>query len=1634
MAILLEEYGHFIDSVLNQNDAPGDEGALFAALVLGKDLSETTLKTLQSENDSVTLNIDGKQVVLEQALFEGTAGDDVIDLGSGSDVDDGHTVDGKEGNDTLIVDFTNANFSYVSSGLESHTEGIDGRDYWMGRVLTWSNIENLNLAGTPYNDVLVGFDGNDTLKGGNGNDELDGGGGNNTLLGQDGNDTVSGNANDTLDGGGGTDTLNLDLSDTTVPVVLELTRQTNQLTYPNTQVNNFEVAGTIKTGSGDDEINLGNSNTVDNGGFVDMGEGNDTLIVDFTNANSSYISDGIYNHADGVDGRSYWLGRLFTWSNVENFELTGTPYADLLVGFTGQDTLKGGSGDDTISGAVNDDLDGGEGYDTLNLDLSSLTTTVSVNWLQTSNQVTHQNIAVKNFENIGTLSTGTGDDIIDTGNTDILVRQAVIDAGIGNDTFVADYSTVNFSYVSSGIYNHADGIDGRSYWIGRLVTTNNFENWNLTGTPYNDVLVGFGGNDTLKGGGGADELKADDGDDTYIVDATNGGGTTIYDTSGNDRLILENGAVVLARAVAGTLGLGRIGSSLIVDINQDGGLSTGSDLVIQNFYGGRYFNTPGVGFIENVGNLSGQSILQTDLLDQIFIGTLTETPRQFTDSLSPTDTEDGYFFTLANDGQVKITVDNPAVSMTLLYESVGNQNVIGRGQTIQANLFAGTYLISLKSSQDNDYTLSAGVISLEDQAGNSLDKARNLGILNGSRTFDDFVGVLDPVDFYRFELNRDSTFNFTVSDGVQVELLNRQGTAIALEESEPLANGVYYLRVGPNGSGNYNYTLGLEATPSGPAPALQIKSVTPDAGSNLGSTTVMVEGSLFSPDAKVFLVAPNGTTRQASSVIWYDESTLSATFSLKDLATGGYGLKVEAGGQSASVNNTFDVNSKAVNGAGIFNNDGLEVSLVVPGEVRPWWTGEAVITYHNTTGGDLVAPLLTLTSDLAQMRLSGNTSFDSNSIQFLAGGSDANPGVLSPGESGTFTAQFLPNPSTSNFRIDFAVDSAKLHDQGVSTTFDWNAVKPTLKPESISDQAWDIIWSNFIDSVGSEVFQYQTVLAENATYLSRLGETTNDVSRLFSFELLQAGNFGTIAQRFELGQFGYGHQFPFDYSLSENAQGDVSINIPGRSGTFVKQPDGSYLAPSGCSCTLTKTGALYEVHEGDGSKLVFSTAGRILYIDDPNNNRTSFIYTGANLTRVEYPTSDSLTFTYNGQGRVVSATDQAGRSTTYSYDSTGKYLLSFTDVSGTTSYTYVTDAGPAKNAISSITSPDGSKVQWQYDDQGRVSRQSLNGGEQVVSYSYDSTGGITVTDANGAITKTFVNDRGQLAKVVDPLNRSLLYRYDDQGNLTQLVGPDQTVYSLAYDGSGNLTGMVDPLGNSIAFSYESAFEQLTKVADQKGNATGYNYDERGNLTAITYADGSLETFAYNDQGYLTVSANRRGQTINYTYDDQFRLVKKEYPDGSTADYTYDARGNLLTAVDSDSSTTYQYDAGDRLTRVTDADGRFIAYTYDGLGRGTSVTDHLGNAVKYSYDDAGRLARVTDGSDKLIASYTYDSDTGNLTRSDNGNGTYTVYGYDLAGQLTSLVNHKADDTINSSFTYTYDSLGRRSSVTTLEGTT
>ncbi|MCA2620022.1 MAG: DUF11 domain-containing protein, partial [Microcystis sp. M040S2] len=151
----------------------------------------------------------------------------------------------------------------------------------------------------------------------------------------------------------------------------------------------------------------------------------------------------------------------------------------------------------------------------------------------------------------------------------------------------------------------------------------------------------------------------------------------------------------------------------------------------------------------------------------------------------------------------------------------------------------GIYYIRIfQKSGDTNYNLSLTVPPLPvppDNAGNTLSNAQNLGTLSANLTRTDFIGEVDPDDYYRFSLAALSDLSLEVNGLDQGDLIatlgqdtNNDGVidfdeTIAISDAEGndpeaidingLATGTYYVWLSRS-SGNTNYNLNLSATPA----------------------------------------------------------------------------------------------------------------------------------------------------------------------------------------------------------------------------------------------------------------------------------------------------------------------------------------------------------------------------------------------------------------------------------------------------------------------------------------------------------------------------------------------------------------------------------------------------------------------------------------------------------------------------------------------------------------------------------------------------------------------------------------------------------------------------------------------------
>jgi len=490
-----------------------------------------------------------------------------------------------------------------------------------------------------------------------------------------------------------------------------------------------------------------------------------------------------------------------------------------------------------------------------------------------------------------------------------------------------------------------------------------------------------------------------------------------------------------------------------------------------------------------------------------------------------------------------------------------------------------------------------------------------------------------------------------------------------------------------------------------------------------------------------------------------------------------------------------------------------------------------------------------------------------------------------------------------------------------------------------------------------------------------------------------------------------------------------------KDGTLYKFPE---------SCPGCPSGALNEIHDRNGNKLLISRTGTNQF-NDPFGN----------ITQITSPNGRWIKFTSDASNRITQAKDNAGRTVTYEYDTSGR-LFKVTDPNGgTTEYTYDTS-----NRM--LTIKDARSILYitnEYDTAGRVKKQTMiDGGIYNIVYTTDANGKITqtdLTDPRGNIRRVVFNSAGyptsDTLALSKPEEQVTTYQRDAISNLpTSVTDALNRVTTYVYDSMGNVTSVTRLSGTPDAvtttYTYEPTFNKLATITDPLNHTTSFSYDSTGNLTTITDALNNPTTMTYNAQGQLASSTNALSHTTQFTNDlgdlvtitDPLGNVTERFIDGigrqsamtnplgNATRYEYDPLSRLTKVTDSLSGLTqFSYDPNGNLLSLTDAKSGSTGYTYDNMDRLATRTDPLLRGESYVYDNNGNLSQFTDRKSQATT-YTYDA-LNRRTGTTYGDLSTTTYTYDKGNRLLQI-----NDSISGIITRTYDGLDRLTSETTPQG--
>jgi RHS repeat-associated protein len=206
---------------------------------------------------------------------------------------------------------------------------------------------------------------------------------------------------------------------------------------------------------------------------------------------------------------------------------------------------------------------------------------------------------------------------------------------------------------------------------------------------------------------------------------------------------------------------------------------------------------------------------------------------------------------------------------------------------------------------------------------------------------------------------------------------------------------------------------------------------------------------------------------------------------------------------------------------------------------------------------------------------------------------------------------------------------------------------------------------------------------------------------------------------------------------------------------------------------------------------------------------------------------------------------------------------------------------------------------------------------------------------------------------------------------------------------------------------DSAGNSTAKTDLLASSTSNYTYDPIYQLTTVTQANNTTESYSYDAVGNRTASLGVSSYTTN---------ASNELTATSNASYTYDSNGNTLTKTVGSNTTSYTWDFENRLTSVTlPGSGGTVSFKYDPLGRRIEKVSPTFTSI-FAYD-GDNLIETTNSIGTVVARYaqtqSIDEPLAELRSS-----TTSYYEADGLGSITSLTN-AAGAVAN---TYTYDSYG------------
>lgn len=561
----------------------------------------------------------------------------------------------------------------------------------------------------------------------------------------------------------------------------------------------------------------------------------------------------------------------------------------------------------------------------------------------------------------------------------------------------------------------------------------------------------------------------------------------------------------------------------------------------------------------------------------------------------------------------------------------------------------------------------------------------------------------------------------------------------------------------------------------------------------------------------------------------------------------------------------------------------------------------------------------------------------------------------------------------------------------------------------------------------------------------------------------------------EEGSFGIGWDFNIDVSkIVIPAQGYYQVVLPDGSNTTFKDDGNGGFECLNAHSKMTKSGNTYTITNAAQSQYHFNSDGELDWVKDANGNkltissksnnqrivtdstgRTYKIYYNGNsehsrITKIEDTSADRIvTYEYNGDFQLVSATSVSGGTEKYEYDGNGRLCKITNCYNEMTDQIVYNDNG----SVNWLTNSAGLKQEYTYDKAFKQTGLKEYDNDKLVktfTYDYDEKYAVKTnkveTDGQtydvDKITYNMIDDENkydEMSESVDIMGNTTKYERDGNGNVTKQINPDGTFTLARYNDKNMPLVQVDESNNVVISEYDESGVNVVKkyqslhTVSNAADLVKNDFD----LSSLDYTDYAMTVYTYYPAGetgeiagLIHTITDAEGHITEYTYgtsgDAKGLPIKKVIKDGNTVvnsvEYEYNSQLQVSkekTSVDISRNIyavkEYEYDKFNNVTKVKDfGTGSTAAVTiseYDKLSRKTAEYTPNFSADKShgtltTYYPSGAVKTQTDALGN-VTSFTYDA-YGNVTEKTNADGTINITEYDgLQREKATYFKFKAD---------------------------